>query len=92
MGIEKMELLEERLKKVIQVVSQLREKNAALEKRVNELQEALAQKTGELARYEEESGQVSTLQVEARTLLAEREQIRKKIESMLDNLESIDIV
>ncbi len=92
MGIEKLELLEERLKKVVKVVSQLREKNASLQKQVKDLQGALTEKSEELTRYMEETKDVSALQTEAKTLLEEREQIRRKIESMLDNLESIDIV
>ena len=92
MGIEKLELLEARLMKVVKVVSELREKNAALEKQVGELQSAFTEKSDELTRYQEEKRQVSALQVEAHTLLEEREQIRNKIESMLDSLESVDIV
>jgi len=92
MGIEKLELLETRLMKVVKAISHLREKNAALEKRVGELQSALAEKTEELLRYREESRQASTLQVEASTLLEERELIRQKIESMLDSLEGVDIL
>lgn len=92
MSVEKLELLEERLMKVVKLVSDLKEKNASLETRVVELQKELAARSEDLSKYQEENKVLAQVQSKNSLLTEEREKIRLKIENMLNNLERIDIV
>ena len=88
------ELLEEKVRKAAETVRRLRDENRALEKERGELQKRLAQRLpAELAApgpSPADAARLESLGAELKQLQQEREQIRRRIASLLDVLEGLD--
>jgi chromosome segregation ATPase len=90
-GIEALDVLQARLAKMLDIMADLREKNAALQGRIAELEQEVASKTDELARLQEDNARLLQVQEEYKQLVAEREIVRNKVETMLKHLEKFEL-
>ena len=90
-GIEALDVLQARLAKMLDMMADLREKNGALQGRVTELEQEVASKADELARLQEDNARLLQIQEEYKQLVAEREIVRNKIETMLKHLEKFEL-
>ena len=90
-GIEALDLLQARLAKMLDIMADLRQKNAGLQSRVGDLEKEVSSKTDDLARLREENTRLLKIQEEYKQVVAEREIIRGKIEGMLKNLEKFEL-
>jgi chromosome segregation ATPase len=90
-GIEALDVLQARLAKMLDIMADLRERNAALQGRVAELEQEVASKADELARLQEDNARLLQVQEEYKQLVAEREIVRNKVETMLKHLEKFEL-
>ncbi len=90
-GIEALDLLQARLGKMLDIMADLREKNASFQSRVGDLEKDLSSKTDDLTQLREENTRLLKVQEEHKQVVAEREIIRGKIEGMLKNLERFEL-
>jgi chromosome segregation ATPase len=90
-GIEALDVLQARLAKMLDMMADLREKNGALQGRVAELEQEVASKADELARLQEDNARLLQVQEEYKQLVAEREIVRNKVETMLKHLEKFEL-
>jgi chromosome segregation ATPase len=90
-GIEALDVLQARLAKMLDTMADLREKNGTLQGRVAELEQEVASKADELARLHEDNARLLQVQEEYKQLMAEREIVRNKVETMLKHLEKFDL-
>jgi seryl-tRNA synthetase len=88
------ELLEEKVRKAAETVRRLREEKQALERERGQLQHRLdeAQKVGGKGTSSAAEAQLQTLGQELKQMQQERQQIKKRIASLLDVLEGLDSV
>jgi|GEM_PF-1243607 FtsZ-binding cell division protein ZapB len=91
MSLEKMELLELKIRNTVELISKLKEENSSLGKRVEDLEQELSSKTEALNSLNAEKEKVDTIVSESKQLEAERDMIKSKIEDMISNLEEIDL-
>jgi FtsZ-binding cell division protein ZapB len=86
------ELLEEKVRKAAETVRRLREENDALEREKNDLRHRLdeAGKSAPAKAAAGEARRLETLAQEVKQLQHEREQIKKRIASLLDVLEGLE--
>ena len=92
MDTKKLELLEARVLKAIDEISKLRTDNSRLEKEVQDLQKENEGKNRHISDLEQNAGKIEELSVRGQQLSQERDNIRLKVESLLDKLEKIDII
>jgi chromosome segregation ATPase len=90
-GIEALDVLQARLAKMLDIMADLRERNGALQGRVAELEQEIASKADELARLQEDNARLLQVQEEYKQLVAEREIVRNKVETMLKHLEKFEL-
>jgi chromosome segregation ATPase len=90
-GIEALDVLQARLSKMLDIMADLREKNGTLQSRVAELEQEVSSQADELARLQEDNVRLLQIQEEYKQLVAEREIVRNKIETMLKHLEKFDL-
>lgn len=91
MSLEKMELLESRIRNAVELISKLKEENSSLEKRVEDLEQELSSKTETLNNLNAEKEKVDAIVNESKQMEAERDMIKSKIEDMISNLDGIDL-
>jgi capsule polysaccharide export protein KpsE/RkpR len=90
-GIEALDVLQTRLAKMLDIMGDLREKNETLQSRVVELEQEVSSKADELGRLQEDNARLLKIQEEYKQLVAEREIVRNKVETMLKHLEKFDL-
>ena len=90
-GIEALDILQARVTKMLDVMADIREKNAGLQSRVGDLEKEVSSKTNDLTQLREENTRLLKVQEEYKQVVAEREIIRSKIEGMLKNLEEFEL-
>jgi capsule polysaccharide export protein KpsE/RkpR len=90
-GIEALDVLQTRLAKMLDIMGDLREKNETLQSRVAELEQEVSSKADELGRLQEDNARLLKIQEEYKQLVAEREIVRNKVETMLKHLEKFDL-
>jgi hypothetical protein len=90
-------LLEEKVKKAVDVVTRLRRENATLQEetgllkaRIQELEKAAAQASRERGPSPEEIRRTAALEQDVKTLREEREQIRSRIARIVDVLDALE--
>ncbi len=89
MGVEKLDILEAKLLKLIENISDLKQKNNLLQEQIKDLQSEVSVKADEINQLSKENAELKQCSTESQRLLEERELIRSKIENMLHNLESV---
>ncbi len=85
------QVLEEKISKVIDKIKTLTEENEALNGNVSGLQEELAQKDEALKIVNADLGVVDELKTEIENLNKERDMVRSQIENLLKELESVEL-
>jgi hypothetical protein len=90
-GIEALDVLQARLSKMLEVMTELREKSHSLQSRVEDLEKDVTAKTEELTRLHEDNARLQRVQEEYKQLVAEREIVRNKVEGMLKHLEKFEL-
>jgi uncharacterized protein involved in exopolysaccharide biosynthesis len=90
-GIEALDVLQTRLAKMLDLVADVREKNGTLQSRVAELEQEVSSQADELGRLQEDNARLLKIQEEYKQLVAEREIVRNKVETMLKHLERFDL-
>jgi uncharacterized protein involved in exopolysaccharide biosynthesis len=90
-GIEALDVLQTRLAKMLDIVADVREKNGTLQSRVAELEQEVSSQADELGRLQEDNARLLKIQEEYKQLVAEREIVRNKVETMLKHLERFDL-
>jgi len=88
---EKMDILEERITKIIKMVKNLREEKGVLEARVSSLEDELRRKEEELERVKHQIEEAERVEERLNNLSEERGLIRTRIEDILRELESIEL-
>lgn len=91
MSLEKIENLEGRIMKVLEVVKTLKYEKEELLRRVDALESELEARTEELARAKADIEGVQSLQEELERVTDERNRVRGRIGSLLDELEKVEI-
>ncbi|MBI4595900.1 MAG: hypothetical protein HY730_05915 [Candidatus Tectomicrobia bacterium] len=89
MGIEKLDILEAKLLKLIETISDLKQQNNLLQEQTNNLQTQVTLKADEINHLKKENAELKQGSTENQRLLEERELIRSKIEHMLHSLENV---
>ena len=90
-GIEALDALQTRLSKMLEVLSELRDRSSSLQSRVEDLERDVAAKAEELTRLHEDNARLQRIQEEYKQLVAEREIVRNKVEGMLKHLEKFEV-
>ncbi len=85
------QVLEEKISKVIDKIKTLTEENEALNGMVTGLKEELAQKDEALKAVNANLGVVDELKTEIENLNKERDTVRSQIENLLKELESVEL-
>jgi chromosome segregation ATPase len=89
--VKNIQVLEEKISKVIDKIKTLTEENKALNGNVSGLQEELAQKDEALKIVNADLGVVDELKTEIENLNKERDTVRSQIENLLKELESVEL-
>jgi chromosome segregation ATPase len=90
-GIEALDVLQARVTKMLDLLADLRDKRDSLQSRVETLEHEGAAKDSELAHLREDQARLLKIQEEYKQLIAEREIVRNKVESMLKHLETFEL-
>jgi chromosome segregation ATPase len=90
-AIEALDILQARLAKMLDLIAALREQSAQLQSRVDELEQDVAAKAGEIARLQDDNARLLKVQEDYKQLVAERDIVRNKIEGMLKHLEKFEL-
>ena len=90
-GIEALDVLQARITKMLDILADLREKRDTLQSRVETLEQEGAAKDDELAHLRDDNARLLKIQEEYKQLVAEREIVRNKVESMLKHLETFEL-
>lgn len=91
MSLEKMESLESKIRKAVEVIAELKEKNSELEKKVGDLKNELSSSQENMSLLKAEKEKVNEVIDENRKLIEERDTIKAKIENMISSLDQIDM-
>ena len=91
MSLEKIENLEGRIMKVLEVVKTLKHEKEELLLRVDSLERELEERTEELARAKADIEGAQSLQEELERVTDERNRVRGRIGSLLEELERVEI-
>ena len=88
--MDNLELLEERVRRVTEVIRGLRHENAQLNAQVKEAQDRLRKSNETIAALQEENRRGDELSRQLRLLQEERQEIRGRVSRMLETFSSID--
>jgi len=88
--MENLELLEERVRRVAEVIRGLRHENARLLAQIQEVQERLRKSEGTIAALQEENRKGDELSRQLRLLQEERQEIRGRVSRMLETFSGIE--
>jgi predicted nucleic acid-binding Zn-ribbon protein len=91
MDLSKLELLESRINKVVQMLVKLKEDNTFLENQVQALQHEIAKKDEEINRLRQENEFLANQEEEFKQLSRERTIIKDRLEGMLETLNQLNI-
>ena len=88
--MDNLELLEERVRRVTEVIRGLRHENSQLQAQVNEAQDRIRKSNETIAALQEENRRGDELSRQLRLLQEERQEIRGRVSRMLETFSSID--
>ena len=89
--MKKIQVLEEKISKVIDKIKALTEENKTLNEKISGLEEELGQKAGELKAARKDLGGVDKFKLEIEHLNKERDTVRSQVENLLRELESVEL-
>ena len=90
-SVDNIQILEEKINKVIDKLKTLRSDKDTLTKKIEELKQALDRKDEELRAARQDLMSVDLLKNDIDKLNIERETVRSQVETLLQELESVDI-
>jgi len=88
--LNKLDILEDNISKVINKISILTDKNKSLNNKITDLQGNLKKKDEELKLIRKEMKTVDLLKTDINKLNYERETVRSQVENLLRELESVE--
>ena len=88
--MDKLQMLEEKITKVIDRIRSLTEENKALHGTVAELKNKVHQKDDEINAIKKDVKSVDSLKLNIEKLHGERETVRSQVESLIKELESVE--
>jgi len=88
--LNKLDILEDNISKVIDKISILTDKNKSLNNKITDLQGNLKKKDEELKLIRKEMKTVDLLKTDINKLNYERETVRSQVENLLRELESVE--
>ncbi|MCD6116878.1 hypothetical protein J7K93_07680 [bacterium] len=86
------DILEEKLNKIISVINNLKEENRKLQANVNELKNSLHEKDEIIVRLQQERENVLSIQHEIESYKTKHDRVRSKVDQLLLKLKEIDDV
>jgi len=89
--LNKLDILEDNISKVIDKISILTDKNKSLNNKITDLQGNLKKKDEELKLIRREMKSVDLLKTDINKLNYERETVRSQVENLLRELESVEL-
>jgi len=89
-ALNKLDILEDNISKVIDKISILTDKNKSLNNKITDLQGNLKKKDEELKLIRKEMKTVDLLKTDINKLNYERETVRSQVENLLRELESVE--
>jgi predicted nucleic acid-binding Zn-ribbon protein len=89
-SVDKLQMLEEKITKVIDRIRSLTEENKALHGTVAELKSEIQQKNDEIKTMKRDFKSVDSLKLNIEKLHGERETVRSQVESLIKELESVE--
>jgi chromosome segregation ATPase len=90
-ALNKLDILEDNISKVIDKISMLTDKNKSLNNKITDLQGNLKKKDEELKLIRKEMKSVDLLKTDINKLNYERETVRSQVENLLRELESVEL-
>jgi len=90
-ALNKLDILEDNISKVIDKISILTDKNKSLNNKITDLQGNLKKKDEELKLIRREMKSVDLLKTDINKLNYERETVRSQVENLLRELESVEL-
>jgi chromosome segregation ATPase len=90
-ALNKLDILEDNISKVIDKISILTDKNKSLNNKITDLQGNLKKKDEELKLIRKEMKSVDLLKTDINKLNYERETVRSQVENLLRELESVEL-
>jgi FtsZ-binding cell division protein ZapB len=90
MDFQQLEVLEDRIKKLISSVKVLQSENDNLKKRNEDSEKTIRQLKQDLEKWSKSAAEHETLQDQVHSLQQEREEVRGKIERLISHLEDIE--
>ena len=89
--MKNIQVLEEKISKVIDKIKTLTKENEALNEKVSGLKEELGQKDDKLKAGKKDIGSVGKFKAEIEKLNKERDTVRSQVENLLRELESVEL-
>lgn len=90
MDFQQLEVLEDRIKKLISSVKVLQSENDNLKKKNEDSEKTIRQLKQDLEKWSKSAAEHETLQDQVNSLQQEREEVRGKIERLISHLEDIE--
>lgn len=84
------DVLENKIDQALSLIAQLKEENANLKQKVQELNLIIQQKDEEILTLEQESNRAKNMKVELDTYHEKQDRIRNKVETLLDKLKEFE--
>jgi FtsZ-binding cell division protein ZapB len=90
MDFQQLEVLEDRIKKLISSVKVLQSENDNLKKRNEDSEKTIRQLKQDLEKWSKSAAEQESMQDQIQSLKQEREEVRGKIERLITHLEDIE--
>ena len=90
MDFQQLEVLEDKIKKLISSVKVLQSENETLNRRNDEHEKTIRQLKQDLDKWSKSAEEHDSLQDQIKSLQQERDEVRGKIERLISNLEDIE--
>jgi chromosome segregation ATPase len=90
-SLDKIQILEEKITKVIDRIKAVTEENNSLNSRVSELENALKKKDDELTAARQDMKNIDVLKTDISKLNNERETVKSQVANLIKELESVEL-
>ncbi len=90
MDFQRLEVLEEKIKKLVATIKSLQTENAHLNRKKEESEKQIAKLKQDLERWSHSANESSSLQEQIQTMKHERDQVKNKIERLISYVEELE--
>ncbi|RJQ51779.1 MAG: cell division protein ZapB [Nitrospiraceae bacterium] len=90
-SVEKIQMLEDKIAKVIDRIKALSQENEQLNVKIGKLQDEMTGKDEEIATLRRDLKNAGTLKTDIEKLNSERETVKSQLESLIKELESVEL-